>query len=170
MTLQDGNTTESVHLEDFPTYDERLVDLELEDAVARMQRVVLLGRSLRNERKVKVRMPLPQITIWHRQQWVLDKIQPLAAYIQEELNVKTVTYGTKRQGCSERKTEPQLLGPASARAWAVGKKIATLSHEQMLTLEALLDGGCFSPTSADFPAGAMVPRMDRFISIECRAS
>ena len=64
----------------------------LEDAVARMQRVVLLGRSLRNERKVKVRMPLPQLTIFHRQQWVLDKIQPLEAYIREELNVKTVTY------------------------------------------------------------------------------
>ena len=27
MTLQDGSTTESVHLEDFPTYDEQLVDL-----------------------------------------------------------------------------------------------------------------------------------------------
>ncbi|NOT53649.1 MAG: isoleucine--tRNA ligase [Deltaproteobacteria bacterium] len=177
MTLQDGHTTESVHLEDFPTYEERLVDLDLEDAVARMQRIVLLGRSLRNERKVKVRMPLSQITILHRQQWVLDKIQPLEAYIQEELNVKTVAYSTSEETkvALSAKPNPQLLGPRFGKGFgAVGKKIAAMSHAQMLTLEAgeslTLDGDVFQPNEVQILRqardGAPDVRSDRFISIE----
>ncbi len=59
VTLQETGAEDSVHLEPFPDYDERQVDVQLEDAVTRMQRVILLGRSLRNERKVKVRIPPP---------------------------------------------------------------------------------------------------------------
>jgi isoleucyl-tRNA synthetase len=177
MTLQEGTTTESVHLEDFPTYDERLVDLELEDAVARMQRVVLLGRSLRNERKVKVRMPLPQITILHRQQWVLDEIKPLETYIREELNVKTVAYSTAEESkvALSAKPNPQLLGPRFGKGFGgVSKKITNLSLEQMLTLEAgeslTLDGEVFQPNEVQILRqardGAPEVRSDRFISIE----
>jgi len=177
MTLQDGDTAESVHLEDFPTYDERLVDLELEDAVARMQRIVLLGRSLRNERKVKVRMPLPQITILHRQQWVLDEIKPLEAYIREELNVKAVEYSTAEEAkvALSAKPNPQLLGPRFGKGFAaVSKKITNLSLEQMLTLEAgealTLDGEVFQPNEVQILRqardGAPDVRSDRFISIE----
>jgi isoleucyl-tRNA synthetase len=177
MTLQDADTSESVHLEDFPNYDERLVDLELEDAVTRMQRIVLLGRSLRNERKVKVRMPLPQITILHRQQWVLDEIKPLEAYISEELNVKAVEYSTAEEAkvALSAKPNPQLLGPRFGKGFgAVGKKIANLSLEQMLTLEAgevlTLDGEVFHPNEVQILRqardGAPDVRSDRFISIE----
>jgi isoleucyl-tRNA synthetase len=177
VTLQDGKGKDSVHLEPFPSYEERSVDLELEDAVARMQRVVLLGRSLRNERKVKVRMPLPQLTILHRQQWVLDEIQPLETYIREELNVKEVVYSTAEEAkvVLSAKPNPQLLGPRFGKNFAaISKKIANLSPEQMLTIEGgnalTLDGESFQPNEIQILRqardGAPDVRSDRFISIE----
>jgi isoleucyl-tRNA synthetase len=177
MTLREGATAASVHLGDFPAYDERLADLELEDAVARMQRVVLLGRSLRNERKVKVRMPLPQITILHRQRRVLAEIKPLEAYIREELNVKAVAYSTAEEAkvALSAKPNPQLLGPRFGKGFgAVSKKITNLSLDQMLTLEAgeplTLDGEVFRPNEVQILRqardGAPDVRSDRFVSIE----
>ena len=177
VTLQDGVVSDSVHLESFPTYDEGLVDLALEDGVTRMQRVVLLGRSLRNERKVKVRMPLPQLTILHRQQWVLDELKPLETYIREELNVKEIVYSTAEEEkvVLNAKPNPQLLGPRFGKNFgAVGKKIANLSLEQMLTIEGgnpiTLDGESFQPNEIQILRqardGAPDVRSDRFISIE----
>ncbi len=176
-TLQDGKGKDSVHLEPFPAYDEQLVNPELEDAVTRMQRVVLLGRSLRNERKVKVRMPLPQLTILHRQQWVLDEIKPLETYIREELNVKEVVYSTAEETkvTLNAKPNPQLLGPRFGKNFgAIGKKISALSLEHMLTIEGgnaiTLDGDVFQPNEIQILRqardGAPDVRSDRFISIE----
>lgn len=176
-TLQTGEVAESVHLEAFPAYNEQRVDLELEDAVARMQRVVLLGRSLRNERKVKVRMPLPTLTILHRQERILAELRPLEAYIREELNVKEVRYSTAEDTkvALSAKPTPQLLGPRFGKAFGkVSKQIAGLAQEQMLTLEAgetlSLDGEVFRPEEVQILRqardGAPDVRSDRFISIE----
>jgi len=176
-TLQEAKMEESVHLEAFPPYDEQVADAELEDAVARMQRVILLGRSLRNERKVKVRMPLRALTILHRQQHVLDEIKPLESYIREELNVKEIHYST---GEAEKvtlsaKPNAKLLGPRFGKKFgAVGKQISGLSLEQMLTLETgeelVLDGEIFQPEEVQILRqardGAPDVRSDRFISIE----
>ncbi|MBI3301229.1 MAG: isoleucine--tRNA ligase [Deltaproteobacteria bacterium] len=177
ITLQEGETAESVHLEAFPAYDERLVDLKLEDAVARMQRVVLLGRSLRNERKVKVRMPLPALTILHRQERILDGLKPLEVYIREELNVKEVRYSTAEDAkvALSAKPNPQLLGPRFGKGFgAVSKQIVNLTLEQMLTLEVgetlTLNGEAFRPEEVQILRqardGAPDVRSDRFISIE----
>ncbi|MGE0823838.1 MAG: isoleucine--tRNA ligase [Candidatus Binatia bacterium] len=177
-TLEHGTTTgESVHLETFPTYDEQRVDLSLEEAVGRMQRVVLLGRSLRNERKIKVRMPLPALTILHRQQRVLDDLIPLESYIREELNVKEVHYSTAEDEkvLLGAKGNPQLLGPRFGKNFsAINKKITTLSQEQMLTIESgrplWFAGEDFQPNEIHIIRqardGAVDVRSDRFISIE----
>jgi len=177
VTLHAGQGKDSVHLEPFPTYNEQLVNPELEDAVARMQRVVLLGRSLRNERKVKVRMPLPQLTILHRQQWVLDEIKPLETYIREELNVKEVVYSTAEEAkvALSAKANPQLLGPRFGKNFGtIGKKITNLSLDQMLASEEgksiTLDAESFQPNEIQILRqardGAPDVRSDRFISIE----
>jgi isoleucyl-tRNA synthetase len=175
--LQGQKTGESVHLEAFPTCDEDVVDLTLEDAVARMQRVILLGRSLRNERKVKVRMPLTVITIVHRQQRILDELKPLESYIRDELNVKALRYSTDEDQRVElsAKANAQLLGPRFGKRFgAVSKQIANLDLDQMLTLEGgetlALDGETFRPEEVvilrQARAGAPDVRSDRFISVE----
>ncbi|MBI3247607.1 MAG: isoleucine--tRNA ligase [Deltaproteobacteria bacterium] len=176
-TLHSGTTEESVHLESFPLYEPPLVDLELEDAVARMQRIMLLGRSLRNERKVKVRMPLRTLTILHRRRPILDEIKPLEGYLREELNVKEVRYSTAEgeKVLLSAKPNAKLLGPRFGKKFgAVSKQIATLTSDHMLQLEAgetiMLDGETFSSAEVQILRqardGAPDVRSDRFISVE----
>jgi len=85
----------SVHLESYPIYDESKIDTVLEDAVTRMQELILLGRQKRNQTNVKVKTPLSEITIIHKEQSTLDSIKKLESYIKTELNVKAVSYSTQ---------------------------------------------------------------------------
>ena len=176
-TLQAADAEESVHLEPFPEYDESQVDAQLEDAVTRMQRVILLGRSLRNERKVKVRIPLQTLTVLHRQEAILQELQPLAGYVQEELNVKEIVYSTAEDEKVTLSAKPnaQLLGPRFGKAFGqVRKHVADLGVDQMLALEAgqtiQLNGDVFQPEEIQILRQARegVPdvRSDRFISID----
>ena len=177
VTLQETGTEESVHLEPFPGYDESQVDAQLEDAVTRMQQVILLGRSLRNERKVKVRIPLQTLTILHRQQPILDELRPLEGYMQEELNVKEIVYSTAEDEKIALTAQPnaQLLGPRFGKAFGqVRKQVAALAIDQMLRLEAgepiHINGETFQSEEILILRHARegIPdvRSDRFISID----
>ena len=177
VTLQETGAEESVHLEPFPDYDESQVDTRLEDAVTRMQRVILLGRSLRNERKVKVRIPLQTLTILHRQQTILDELRPLEGYMQEELNVKEIVYSTAEAEKVTLSAKPnaQLLGPRFGKAFGqIRKQITDLTIDQMLILEAgdsiHLNGDAFHPEEIQIlrhaREGLPDVRSDRFISID----
>lgn len=83
---------ESVHLCDYPIYDESAIDLTLEDAVIRMQEIILLGRQKRSQEDIKVKTPLSTLTVIHQDQKTLDTIAKLESYIQQELNIKTIAY------------------------------------------------------------------------------
>lgn len=87
-------TPESVHLCDYPKVNDKMIDQDLEDAVVRMQELILLGRLKRNEKKVKVRYPLSELTIIHQDQKLLDGISKLEYYIKSELNIKELKYDT----------------------------------------------------------------------------
>ncbi len=89
-----GKTEESVHLCDYPLVKEELIDQELEDAVIRMQELILLGRQRRNQVNIKVKTPLQSLTVIHQSQVQLDGIAKLENYIKTELNVKDVNYST----------------------------------------------------------------------------
>ncbi|MCY3884136.1 MAG: isoleucine--tRNA ligase [Gammaproteobacteria bacterium] len=83
---------QSVHLCDFPEPDQDLQDTRLEQAVARMQRIVLLGRKQRENERVQLRTPLSTLVVIHRDDSVLDDIRSLEEYVKGELNVKKVLY------------------------------------------------------------------------------
>jgi isoleucyl-tRNA synthetase len=83
---------ESVHLCDYPTYNEGAINSSLEDAVARMQEIILLGRQKRNQAEIKVKTPLSKLTIIHQDQSILDGIASLEEFIKIELNVKDIAY------------------------------------------------------------------------------
>ena len=88
------NAPESIHLCQYPVAEKELIEPKLEQAVARMQQVILLGRHKRNQEKIKIRYPLHELTIIHKDRELLDEIARLEDYIKSELNVKTVTYST----------------------------------------------------------------------------
>ncbi|MEP6666513.1 MAG: isoleucine--tRNA ligase [Nocardioidaceae bacterium] len=59
----DTNAADSVHLAEWPTYDEVLIDYDLDTGMALVRRLVELGRSARAEAKVKTRQPLQRALI-----------------------------------------------------------------------------------------------------------
>ena len=87
-----GVTPESVHLCSYPESDNKWRKPELEDAVSRMQQIILLGRRKREEEKIGLRTPLSSLTIVHRDPNLLEQIKLLEDYVRAELNVKKVQY------------------------------------------------------------------------------
>ncbi len=59
----DVEAPQSVHLASWPTYDARLIDDDLDAAMALTRRIVELGRSARADAKVKTRQPLQRALI-----------------------------------------------------------------------------------------------------------
>jgi isoleucyl-tRNA synthetase len=83
----DKNAPESIHLCDFPEYDSRLIDKDLEQEVALTRTVVSLGRAARNKANIKIRQPLSEITAsMPKDDFTLTEDDK--AIILEELNIK----------------------------------------------------------------------------------
>ena len=86
----DEAAPESVHYCDYPQTQESLIDEALEHRMGIVRAASTLGRKLREEHRIKVRQPLPAITIVHRTQAVRDAALASAELIEKELNVKAV--------------------------------------------------------------------------------
>jgi isoleucyl-tRNA synthetase len=91
------NNMESVHLCEYPEAETELIKPELEQAVGRMQNIILLGRQKRNQVKIKTKVPLSRLTIIHKDTDLLAEIGKLEPYIKTELNVKRVEYSSAEE-------------------------------------------------------------------------
>ena len=78
---------DSVHLSDFPGFDENLIDESLEEKMDLVRNLISQGRMVREETKIKVRTPLSEAII---DESVFNKITDLIPLIKEELNVKEI--------------------------------------------------------------------------------
>lgn len=88
--LRTEKMPESVHLCDFPIYDAKLRDEELEKEVEAAQAAVSLGHALRKEYKLKVRQPLQKAHLITSNQELLHSLKKQMQLIADELNVKEV--------------------------------------------------------------------------------
>ncbi len=77
----------SVHLNDYPRAEEKLISPQLEEEMKKTRTIVSLGLRLRAAEGIKVRQPLAELRI--AGQPLLDR--QLLALIQEELNIKKVS-------------------------------------------------------------------------------
>lgn len=80
---------ESVHLEDFPVCDEKLIDEKIEEQMDLVRDLISLGRFAREEAKIKVRQPILEAIIDGKYEEIIGDLTSL---IEEELNVKKVTF------------------------------------------------------------------------------
>ncbi len=119
----------SVHLCDYPVADEELILSRLEDAVGRMQQLIILGRGKRTEVKIKVKTPLRSLTIIHKDQALLNEIKKLEEYIQGELNVKEVRYDTNESNFIKLYAKPNLP--------VLGKRLGKQMGQFMKAINAL---------------------------------
>lgn len=79
----------SVHLEDFPVCDEKLIDEKIEEQMDLVRDLISLGRFAREEAKIKVRQPILEAIVDGKYEEI---IRDLTSLIEEELNVKKVTF------------------------------------------------------------------------------
>ncbi|EQC52012.1 isoleucine--tRNA ligase [Bacteriovorax sp. DB6_IX] len=144
--------TESVHLVEYPVADESKIKPILEDAVDRMQQLILLGRQKRNQVQIKVKTPLARLTVIHKDQELLDEISKLESYIETELNVKKVEYSVEEDKYITLFAKPNspVLGKRLGKEF--GKfmgMIKNLKTEDLLRLEETgsleLGGQTFAP-------------------------
>jgi isoleucyl-tRNA synthetase len=82
---------ESVHLVDWPTADEVLVDEDLSFRMATARQVVNLGRAARNSAQIKTRQPIEVAVIACRAR-ERAAVESLTSVVAEELNVKAIEY------------------------------------------------------------------------------
>ena len=80
---------ESVHLADFPKYDEKLINNEIEVKMDLVRDLISTGRFVREDTKIKVRQPLSEALVDGKYETILGDLVEL---IKEELNVKKVTF------------------------------------------------------------------------------
>ena len=88
---------DSVHLSVYPEADGVRIKPLLEQAVTRMQHIILLGRQKRNQEKLKTKIPVAGLTIIHRDEEMLEEIGRLENYLASELNVLKINYDTNEQ-------------------------------------------------------------------------
>ncbi|MGY8943615.1 MAG: isoleucine--tRNA ligase, partial [Flavobacteriales bacterium] len=83
-------TSESIHLSDFPVYNESFVDKSLEHKMESAQTISSLVLSLRAKEKIKVRQPLQKIMIPVDSVAQKEAILAVADLIKNEVNIKEI--------------------------------------------------------------------------------
>ncbi|MFO0848550.1 MAG: class I tRNA ligase family protein [Gemmataceae bacterium] len=94
QNLRTAADPESVHLCDYPTADERLIDAELSADTDALLRLVSLGGAARNAAGAKVRQPLAELRVVPGGDAERRAAGRFADQLRDELNVKAVAVHT----------------------------------------------------------------------------
>lgn len=86
----EANATESVHFLAYPIVREELFDAEIELAVARMQKIIDLGRNIREKKMISLKTPLKELVVLNSDPEYLRDVDSLKGYITSELNVRNI--------------------------------------------------------------------------------
>ncbi len=106
---------ESVHLENWPAADKKLIDEDLLFRMEQVRKVVELGLAVRAEKGIKIRQPLSRLKVRDQKGKKLDK--EFLALVADELNVKEVEFEVAEELSVELDTEitPELQIEGMAR-------------------------------------------------------
>lgn len=140
QNLRTSEDKESVHLCDYPLYNEKWRNEELEFKMATVQKAVSMGRSLRNTFNLKNRQPLSSVALVTRNEDEKRVLAEMEDSIREELNVKKVEFHDREDELVEYRCKANFkvlgkeLGPKMKKAASV---IQGLSSEQ---IQSILEG------------------------------
>ena len=87
--LYEKLTNENVHLADFPKYNEKYIDLHIENKMDLVRSIISIGRYVREDVKIKVRQPLSKALLDGKNKELISDLLPL---IKEELNIKEIEF------------------------------------------------------------------------------
>lgn len=129
---------ESVHLADFPTYDENRADKDLESRMQKAQTISSLVLSLRKREMIKVRQPLQKIIIPVLDEKQRTEIKLVEDLIKAEVNVKEVELLDDASDILVKQIKPNFktLGPRFGKEMGlIAKTIQSFGQEQINELE-----------------------------------
>ena len=126
---------ESVHLADYPVYDESLINDAVEEKMDLVRDICSLGRFAREDAKIKVRQPISEVLLDKN---VSNLINEFESVIKEELNVKEITYIDNMTDYLDYIIKPNFREVGKMFGSNVGeftKLLGTLSVSQIETLK-----------------------------------
>ena len=164
--LRTPGMPQSIHLCDYPVYDESRRDPELERRMKVTMRTVSMGRSLRTDYALKIRQPLKALHLVTRDPAERQILAEMVELIKDELNVKNVVF---------RDNEDELVEyKAKANFRTLGKQLgkdmkAAAAHIESLALTSihnLLSGKSVEITLGDrvftlTPDGVEIQRIEK---------
>jgi isoleucyl-tRNA synthetase len=111
-SVTNKKSQESVHLLDFPHYDESLVDKQLEERMEWAQDLSSMILSLRKKAKIRVRQPLSKAII-PADDYTIKQLELVKSLILHETNVKELEFISLQNDFLVKKAKPnfKLLGP-----------------------------------------------------------
>ncbi len=130
--------TESVHIADFPKYDESYIDTDLEEQMDIAQRISSMILALRRKVSIKVRQPLSKIMIPILDKSLQAKFEAVRNLVLGEVNVKEVEYITDTTGVLVKKIKPNFktLGPKHGKLMKqISQAVTQMTQEDIVAFE-----------------------------------
>ena len=137
----DETAPESIHLCDFPTADESMIDQKLEESMEEVLKIVVMGRAARNTANIKNRQPIG--TMYVKAEKVLDDFYQ--DIIRDELNVKQIIFSDDVSAFTTYSFKPQLktVGPKYGKQLG-GIKAYLSSVDGSAAMETLKTSGALT--------------------------
>lgn len=128
IAVTNRETVDSVHLSDFPKYNEALINKQLEEQMQIAQDISSMILALRRKVNIKVRQPLQCIMVPVVDQHQQESIEAVKALILSEVNVKELNFVDNAAGILVKKVKPDFkkLGP---RYGKIMKQLAVAIQE-----------------------------------------
>jgi isoleucyl-tRNA synthetase len=129
----------SVHLTQFPVYDEFLIDPGLEERMDIAQKISSMILGLRRKVNIKVRQPLAKIMVPVADESFKEKFESVRALILAEVNVKDVEYIDDTASILVKKIKPnfKVLGPKYGKLMKeISAAVSALKQPEIISFES----------------------------------
>ncbi|GAA4280490.1 isoleucine--tRNA ligase [Gaetbulibacter aestuarii] len=129
---------ESVHLAQFPDYDEAVIDKSLERKMESAQTISSLVLSLRAKEKIKVRQPLQKVIIPVISAQQKEEIEAVSSLIKYEVNVKEIELLDDASDILVKQIKPnfKVLGPRFGKDMkAIANVVMNFTSEDINKIE-----------------------------------
>ena len=138
LTTATGRADKSVHLCNFPTLHEEIIDKELEERMHIAQDITSMVLALRRKVNIKVRQPLTTLMIPILDEYQKEHIEAVQELILNEGNVKNLKFVDNAAGILVKRIKPDFkkLGPKYGKIMKqLATAIAAMSQDDILRFE-----------------------------------
>jgi isoleucyl-tRNA synthetase len=129
----------SVHLTQFPAYDESLIDTGLEERMDIAQTISSMILGLRRKVNIKVRQPLAKIMVPVSDETFRERFESVRSLILGEVNVKDVEYIDDTASILIKKIKPNFktLGPKYGKLMKeISTAVSAMTQPEIISLES----------------------------------